>query len=116
MSRVVTIMLAVAVAAGPITACGRGDEDAAKATAAEIRTAVTAPESSVKPASRRKLLQQIYGDRQYRPLWISGKKPANRARELVATLCNAELEGLRPEDYDLAALRAVAERAYGKGR
>jgi murein L,D-transpeptidase YcbB/YkuD len=58
------------------------------------------------------VMKRIYEDRKYRPLWTSGGRPGGNARELVATLCDAEREGLRPADYDLADLRAVLERTY----
>jgi len=57
-----------------------------------------------------KLLRQIYEDRQYRPLWVGVRPLPERTKELIANLCNAEREGLRPADYRLAELRRTLER------
>jgi L,D-transpeptidase YcbB len=57
------------------------------------------------PTGRWKLVQQVYRDRDYRPLWIKGRKVNGQARDLIETLCHAEREGLRAADYDLAGLR-----------
>jgi murein L,D-transpeptidase YcbB/YkuD len=56
------------------------------------------------------LIQQVYRDREYRPLWTSGRKLNGQARDLIETLCHAEREGLRASDYDLAGLRAELTR------
>src|SRR5829696_6331004 len=72
-----------------------------------IRSTLT---SAAAPSSLRtvrwKLVQQIYRDRDYRPLWTTGRKLNEQARELIETLCHAEREGLRAADYDLAGLSA----------
>jgi murein L,D-transpeptidase YcbB/YkuD len=59
---------------------------------------------------RWKLVKQIYEDRQYRPLWVGIRPVPQRTRELIASLCDAEREGLRPEDYRLGELRRTLER------
>jgi murein L,D-transpeptidase YcbB/YkuD len=59
---------------------------------------------------RWKLVQQIYEDREYRPLWIEARRVPERTRDLIANLCDAEREGLRPADYRLGELRRTAER------
>src|SRR5688572_11048016 len=59
---------------------------------------------------RWKLMQQVYRDLDYRPLWIDGGKLRGPARDLIETLCHAEREGLRAADYDLAGLRAELVR------
>ena len=56
------------------------------------------------------LLQRVYRDREYRPVWMQGARPAGRARELVRTICRSGEEGLRPGDYDLAGLRSALEK------
>jgi murein L,D-transpeptidase YcbB/YkuD len=107
--RCVLGLLAV-LAAG---ACRRGD----RAVGAEIRDVVSEsrPPASLQRA-RWKLLRQVYQDRDYRPLWTTGGRPRGEARDLVATLCDAELEGLRPADYDLAGLRKALERTHTADR
>jgi murein L,D-transpeptidase YcbB/YkuD len=62
------------------------------------------------------LLQQVYRDREYRPLWMQGARPAGRARELVRAICRSGEEGLRPADYDLAGLRAALRKLADAGR
>jgi L,D-transpeptidase YcbB len=59
---------------------------------------------------RWKLVRQIYQDRQYRPLWVGGRGVPARTREFIASLCNAEREGLPSADYRVGELRATVER------
>lgn len=56
------------------------------------------------------LVQQVYRDREHRPIWLRGSRPAGRARELVRAICRSGEEGLRPADYDLAGLRTALQR------
>jgi murein L,D-transpeptidase YcbB/YkuD len=108
-SRCVLVGL-VLLAAG---ACRRGDD----AVGAEIRHLVSAakPPAALQRV-RWKVVKQVYGDRKHRPLWTSGGRPRGAARDLVATLCDAEREGLRPADYGLAGLRKLLERTYAGDR
>jgi L,D-transpeptidase YcbB len=94
-------------------ACRRGDD----AVGAGIRKLVSAPAppASVK-GTRWKLVKQVYADRKYRPLWTSGGSARATAKDLVTRLCDAEHEGLRPADYDLAGLRKALERTFVSGR
>jgi murein L,D-transpeptidase YcbB/YkuD len=98
-------LLLIGVAAG----CRRGDA----AIGAEIKDLVSEarPPTAFKGA-RWKVLKQVYEDRKYRPLWIAGGRPRGAAQELAVTLCDAEREGLRPADYDLADLRKVLEQTW----
>jgi L,D-transpeptidase YcbB len=59
---------------------------------------------------RWKLVRQIYQDRQYRPLWVGVRPVPGRTKQLIASLCDAEREGLRPADYRLPELRRTLER------
>lgn len=59
---------------------------------------------------RWKLVRQIYQDRQYRPLWVGIRPVPQRTKELIASLCDAEREGLRPADYRLGELRRTLEQ------
>jgi murein L,D-transpeptidase YcbB/YkuD len=101
---VLAVLLLVALGA-----CRRGDD----AVGAEIRSLVSAarPPAAIKGA-RWSVVKQVYAARQHRPLWTAGGRPRGPARKLVATLCDAEREGLRPADYDLADLRKLLERTY----
>ena len=77
----------------------------------EIRTIVSADEPpAYLEGTRWKLVRQIYEDRQYRPLWVGGRRLPERTKDFVANLCDAEREGLRPADYRLDELRRTAER------
>jgi murein L,D-transpeptidase YcbB/YkuD len=80
----------------------RRDDPIAKGIRTIASSAVT-PQSI--QAARWKLVQQVYRDRDYRPLWMDGRKVRGQARDLIETLCHAEREGLRAADYDLAGLR-----------
>jgi murein L,D-transpeptidase YcbB/YkuD len=59
---------------------------------------------------RWKLVRQIYEDRQYRPLWVGARRVPERTKDLIANLCDAEREGLRPADYRLGEFRRTMER------
>jgi murein L,D-transpeptidase YcbB/YkuD len=78
-----------------------------------IRSTLTSP---VAPASLRtsrwKLVQRIYRERDYRPLWTAGRKLNRQARDLIETLCHAERVGLRAADYDLAGLSVELTRLH----
>ena len=90
-------------------ACRRGDD----AVGAEIRELASASEApAALKGARWKVLKKVYEDREYRPLWTADGRPRGIARELAATLCDAEREGLRPADYDLADLRKQLERTW----
>jgi murein L,D-transpeptidase YcbB/YkuD len=77
-----------------------------RATVKAVRAVVSAdsPPASLQ-GSRWKLLRQVYRDREFRPLWINGRKLRGQTRELIETLCHVERDGLRAADYDLAGLR-----------
>jgi L,D-transpeptidase YcbB len=57
-----------------------------------------------------KLVRQIYEDRQYRPLWVDVRRLPERTKDLIANLCDAEREGLRPADYRLGEFRRTVEQ------
>jgi murein L,D-transpeptidase YcbB/YkuD len=59
---------------------------------------------------RWKLVRQIYEDRQYRPLWVGIRPLPERTKDLIASLCDADREGLRAVDYRLGELRRTVER------
>lgn len=97
-----------------LTACGgasRREMTAALASA----VAVEKPPAYARGVSWQ-TLRAIYADRRGEPLWVSPTRPMPRARELVDVVANAESEGLRIGEYDLAGLQSALERAYGKGK
>src|SRR5918995_3515209 len=85
------------------------DDPSAKAIRATVTSAVAPPSLR---SIRWKLIQQVYRDREYRPIWTSGRKLTGEARDLIETLCHAEREGLRAGDYDLAGLGAELARLH----
>lgn len=102
------IVLLVALAA-----CHRVSSD--RLTAA-IQTAVTAPKPPRYAAGRWKLMQAIYRDRSYSPLWLDRQTPRQQTRDLLDAVTRADEQGLRIRDYDLSGLRAALDSAYHKGR
>jgi murein L,D-transpeptidase YcbB/YkuD len=55
-------------------------------------------------------LQKFYEARDWRPAWSGSKDATGRARILLKTLRNADLEGLNPEDYHPAVIRDYRSR------
>jgi murein L,D-transpeptidase YcbB/YkuD len=77
----------------------------------EIRNVISAEKPpAYLEGVRWKLVQQIYQDRQYRPLWVGVRRVPERTKDLIANLCDAEREGLRPADYRLGELRRTLDR------
>jgi L,D-transpeptidase YcbB len=104
-SRSALVALMLFAAAG----CRRGDS----AVGAEIKDLVSAPRPPAAfKGARWKVLKQVYEDRKYRPFWTASGRAGGAARELAATLCDAEREGLRPADYELTDLRKVLEQTW----
>ncbi|HEU5040222.1 MAG TPA: L,D-transpeptidase family protein [Gemmatimonadales bacterium] len=62
------------------------------------------------------LMQQVYRDREYRPIWIRGARPRGQARDLIREICRAGEEGLSPADYDLSGLEKALEALDHEGR
>jgi L,D-transpeptidase YcbB len=106
MTRATLLVSACAATWLGAVACHRNDP-----TANAIRSSV----ASAGQSSRARLVAQVYGQRDYRPIWIDGRQLSGRARDLIETLCHAEREGLRAADYDLAGLRTELERLRQKG-
>ena len=94
-------------------ACRAGDD----AIGHELRDRLSAdrPPAELKGV-RWKLVRRIYQARDYRPLWVSVERVPARTRDLVANLCHADREGLRPADYGLAGLRRALERVRATRR
>src|SRR5829696_8683281 len=85
------------------------DDPSSRAIRSTLASAVAPPSLRT---SRWKLVQRIYRDREYRPLWTTGPKLNGQARDLIETLCHGEREGLRAADYDLAGLSAELTRLH----
>ncbi len=99
MTRAILLASACVVTLLGAGGCRRDDP-----TAQQIRVTLSSANGTSTAGPRWKLLQQVYRDRDYRPLWLDGAKLEGRARDLIETLCHAEREGLRAADYDLAGL------------
>jgi len=61
-----------------------------------------------KPFYTSEALVGFYVRRLYRPAWINERGPTRLADDLVNALRLADLEGLRPEDYQLTAIEDLA--------
>ena len=97
-----------------LAACSGGDS--AEELAGELRRIVadsSAPEYA--KAVRWTVVQGIYADRDYRPMWVEPKRPTERARDLVTAVASAETHGMRVRDYGLAGLATALKEAYGEG-
>lgn len=105
-------------AAKPKTAAG------AKSAAAKAKTATAAKAPAKKPASAaaKAVAAQIreqaggsvrsfYAARGYWPLWAGEGRIGAEANAFVAMLASANLDGLDPRSYDVAALRDMLARA-----
>ena len=114
MSRLHSIVLRLAIPVLALAACGG---DATEQLAGELRRVVadsTAP--AYAKSVRWKVVQAIYADRSYEPMWVGADRPTERARDLVTAVASAETHGMRVRDYGLAGLATSLERAYGKGK
>ena len=56
----------------------------------------------------RAALARLYGSDTLLPFWSTAGRPNDRAMDVVDILMRAEAKGLRPEDYDVDALRQVS--------
>ncbi len=102
--------IAIAVASG-LFACRNTD----RAVGNAIQKAVSAPK---RPATIEKahwnVVRQVYAGRGFKPLWTKGGKPREEARQLVATLCGAERDGLRAGDYKLDGLERAVNQTFAE--
>ena len=62
------------------------------------------------------VMRDAYVDRGNAPLWVDAARPHAEARALVDAVANAESEGLRIGEYDLAGLQGALDRAYGDAK
>lgn len=81
--------------------------------AEQIRTRIEAAEvvfelrAGGEPVYASQVLPTFYERRLYRPAWSDTRGPTHVADDLVAALRDADLEGLRGEDYHLGSIEAV---------
>ena len=64
------------------------------------------------PGLRWRMIQAVYRERKFEPLWTSLNRPTERGLEFINALVGAESQGLRSSDYHLPALRSLLARAY----
>ncbi|MEO8199430.1 MAG: L,D-transpeptidase family protein [Gemmatimonadota bacterium] len=85
------------------------DEDLRAAILAAVDSSLAPPQVS---PTQWALIQAVYRDRKYHPLWVGFDHAEAKGQELIATLTEAESEGLRAADYDLPGLKAALLHAY----
>jgi L,D-transpeptidase YcbB len=107
MGRAIRVALSCLVAMAGVSGCTGGLDDAVRREIQERVSSTKAP--PYLGAVRWNLVRQVYRDRDDRPLWSKGGNPLARARGLVASICRAEREGLRPAEYDLDGLRRAVQ-------
>jgi murein L,D-transpeptidase YcbB/YkuD len=95
-----------------IAGCAGDLEDAVRQEIRERVSSAKAPDYA--GGAPWPLVRQVYRDHEERPLWNKGGRPLGRARELVASICEAGREGLRPADYDLEGLRGAVQPLKAK--
>jgi murein L,D-transpeptidase YcbB/YkuD len=61
---------------------------------------------------RWRMIQAVYRERKFEPLWAGLDKPTDRGLEFISALTGAEAQGLHSSDYHLPVLRTLLARAY----
>ena len=56
-------------------------------------------------------VEDFYRSRDNRPLWFQAGRPSHAARELIAILESASVDGLEPQSYKVRAIAKAVERA-----
>ena len=72
----------------------------------------SAPAPAGMAALRWQMIQAVYRQRKFEPLWTSLAKPTERGLEFINAITGAEAQGLRSSDYHLKTLRDLLARAY----
>ena len=114
MSRLQSIALRLAVPMLLIAACG-GDDVGDRLTGELRRVVADSAAPAYARSARWKVVQAIYADRAYEPMWVGADRPTERARDLVTAVASAETHGMRVRDYGLDGLAASLRRSYGEG-
>jgi len=63
--------------------------------------------------NERDIVGAIYAKRQYRPLWSADDQITPQAQAVIAILDSADTDGLRPQDYGSAILKAQVSNVLG---
>lgn len=93
-----------------LAACGGVPEKEIHQSLARL-TEAKQPPDFVKDV-RWKTIQELYADRDNKPIWLKGDSPAGEARDLVGAVASAEQEGFRLSEYDLGGLQSALTRIY----
>lgn len=72
----------------------------------------SAPSPADLPDVRWRMIQAVYRERKFEPLWTSLARPTERGLEFINAITGAEAQGLRSSDYQLDQLRDLVARAY----
>lgn len=64
------------------------------------------------PELRWQMIQAVYRQRKFQPLWTGLNRPNERGQDFINAITGAESQGLRSSDYHLSALRDLLLRAY----
>ncbi len=107
MSRAIWMASSCLVVLAGVSGCSKGLDDDVRQQIRERISSAKAP--SYLGGASWSLVREVYRDRDERPLWSKGGNPLGRARDLVASICRAQREGLRPTDYDLEGLRRAVQ-------
>jgi L,D-transpeptidase YcbB len=80
---------------------------------ASVRQAIdSAPAPAGMAPLRWQMIQAVYRERKFAPLWTTLDKPSERGLEFINAITGAESQGLRPSEYHLKTLRDLLARAY----
>jgi murein L,D-transpeptidase YcbB/YkuD len=72
----------------------------------------SAPAPAGMAALRWRMIQAVYRERKFEPLWTSLAKPTERGLAFINAITGAEAQGLRSSDYHLKDLGNLLARAY----
>ena len=107
------LSIAVAILITTIVACGRIQIDSENQRQMDValRGVISGrmPEYATKDPEGAKLWKQtqsFYNRREFRPAWVENAKPRPQVETLVASLREAETEGLDPSLYNVAMIEA----------
>jgi murein L,D-transpeptidase YcbB/YkuD len=104
-------LLALAALSLVLAGCRKALTEA-QVVAAMRQVIDSAPDPQGVPELRWRMIQAVYRERKFEPLWTGINRPTERGLEFINALTGAEAQGLRPSDYHLPALRDLLTRAY----
>ena len=103
---------------GPAAALIIGAAAVLAPTAAAAQTAATAPVASAAAVARPQAGQGVadfYKARQGVPLWLSPQS-GDAAQKLIALLSTASIDGIDPNQFQIAELQAALDRAHARNK